>query len=112
MDIWKTEAPFGELAWAPAPNPWRVLRRVIAWTTVIGILAWGMWSGLQHMPTIAFTSRGTAAIEPVVETPIENLPAPEKPVVATSAPRAGQVIRTIASDLPIDSRTRPSAAVR
>jgi hypothetical protein len=101
MDAWKTEAPFGELVWTPAPNPWRVLRRVAAWATVIGILAGAMWSELQHMPTIAFTPAGTAPIEPVVDKPVvavENALAPEKPVVATSAPRADPVIRTIAGD--------------
>ena len=100
MDIWKNET-FDEPTWTPAPNPWRVYGRVATWAMVSGLLAWGAWIGMQHMPTITFMP-ATARVEPAIDTPavvaIEEPPASEKPAVATAPANSGPVIRTITTD--------------
>ena len=92
---------FDEPTWTPAPNPWRVYGRVAMWAMVSGLLAWGAWIGMQHMPTITFMP-ATARVEPAIGTPavvaIEEPPVPEKPVVVMAPTKSGPVIRTITTD--------------
>ena len=101
MDLWEKDETFDEATWIPAPNPWRVCRRVAAWAAMSGLLAWGAWIGVQHMPTITFMP-ATVQVEAVIDTPavaaIEERPAPEKPAVATAPTTSGPVIRTITTD--------------
>jgi hypothetical protein len=90
MDCWgddKHELP----VWTPAPNPWRAFRRGTFGMVLAGLMAWGVWTVVQLLPTIsfdAFARPTTAHIEAA------------KPVVIVEEQRPVQV-QTMSAKIPL-----------